>query len=398
MFEQATLYNAQPKTPLSHSRQIIKAMSDSLIPERPIVVSPSLASSIGLEQAILLQHLESLLALGVSQHNNGYQWTNITLASLVEQLPFWSAAAVRRILQQLIDLGMILTDHFPVNEQQSFACAINQQTAAGAVQTRAKPPIAAQNHQPSAALGAHRIPKNWQPNHSVLTQLEHRGVTPEFIASAVDDFVFYWSERNETSHAWSSKFLKNVQRRWEQEQNRLNQQANENHRQPLHGDKTKIAKQWQPSLDAIEILERMGINANFIDDAIAEFVLYWAERGDEQNTWNSKFVSHVKRQWAQFTHTLKHDTEPRVIGDQWQPDHEVFDVLTIANIDARFARELVPEFVLFWKDKNELHHSWNTKFLQHVKFRWARRDQQNTSSKGDAFERLTDRSWAADLV
>ena len=81
-----------------------------------------------------------------------------------------------------------------------------------------------------------------------------------------------------------------------------------------------------------------------------------------------------------------------------EPYREVFDVLAIANIELQFIRDLIPEFVLFWRDKNELHHSWNTKFLQHVKYRWVRRNQDHPNAKGDAFERLSDRSWAADLI
>ena len=73
-------------------------------------------------------------------------------------------------------------------------------------------------------------------------------------------------------------------------------------------------------------------------------------------------------------------------------------MLAIANIELQFARDLIPEFVLYWRDKNELHHSWNTKFLQHVKYRWVRRNQDHPNTKVDAFERLSDRSWAADLI
>ena len=387
-------------------------MPNSLIPERAILVSPSLAATIGLEQAILLQHLESLAAFAQSLQrakvDNGYIWVDISLETLTSQLPFWSAAAIRRVLQQLIDLGMVLTDTFPTRDQQHFAFAINQQLpatqstpvdsagATPAVISQAKQPEPA---NPTDSLGAYRIPAQWQPSVDVKTQLQQRGVSEAFIDDAVDEFVLYWRERNETAYAWSSKFLQHVQRRWEQHQSQLNQRRQET---PFlanaNQEKTEINQQWQPNIDAIEILERMGINRNFIDDAVAEFVLYWQERGEAQKTWNSKFVSHVKRQWAQFTHTLKHDTESRRIGANWQPDHEVYDVLTIANIDVNFANDLLPEFVLYWKDKNQLHHSWNTKFLQHVKFRWARRDQNSNASKGDAFERLTDRSWAADLM
>lgn len=369
-------------------------MTESLIPERPLVFSPSLAASIGLEEAILLQHLEALLALGSKQTRDGYHWTSSNLLSLSEQLPFWSTAAVRRILLKVHDLGLILISQMPTSEDQIIELAINQQIR---VQSQASSQSRqAANPAANNDLGAQRIAANWRPDSAIVEQLKQQGIDQAFIEATIDEFVFYWRERNEASHAWSSKFLQHVSRRWQTHQQHLHATANKLLSAKL--SEKNIGKQWQPSPDAIEILERMGINKNFIDDAVAEFVLYWQERNEAQATWNSKFVNHVKRQWARFTHTLKHDTEPRPISDNWIPDHEVFDVLTIANIDAHFARELIPEFVLFWRDKNELHHSWNTKFLQHVKYRWARRNEQKAGSKGDAFERLTDRSWAADLV
>ncbi len=369
-------------------------MTESLIPERPIVVSPSLAASIGLEEAILLQHLEAVLALAPAGHRDGYQWTTTCLSTLSEQLPFWTTPAIRRILLKLHDLGLVLINAMPNSEQQSIELAINQQHRPKHQATAAKPT------NNSRSLGAQRIAANWRPDRAIIEQLQQQGIEHRFIDEAIDEFVFYWRERNEASHAWSSKFLQHVSKRWQRHQHHKQEAANKLSlaNNPVPDQYYSDAKQWQPSPDAIEILERMGINKNFIDDAVAEFVLYWQERKEAQTTWNSKFVNHVKRQWARFTHTLKHDTEPRPISDNWVPDHEVFDVLSIANIDSQFARDLIPEFVLFWRDKNELHHSWNTKFLQHVKYRWARRNTQQAGAKGDAFERLTDRSWAADLV
>jgi hypothetical protein len=365
-------------------------MTESLIPERPVIVSPSLAASIGLEEAILLQHLESVLALGMGETRDGYHWTTTQLSTLTQQLPFWTTAALRRILNNLVDLGMVLVKTMPKDENQTLELTINQQVR---YQRHNQPSSQA---TPSASLGAQRISANWRPDRAILDQLNQQGIDLKFVEANIDEFVFYWRERNEASHAWSSKFLQHVSRRWQTHQHHLQEAAVKLVTPPKH--QTPIAKQWQPSPDAVEILERMGINRNFIDDAVAEFILYWQERKEAQSTWNSKFVNHVKRQWARFTHTLKHDTEPRPITEQWKPDHEVFDVLTIANIDSQFARNLIPEFVLFWRDKNELHHSWNTKFLQHVKYRWARRNDNQTGAKGDTFERLTDRSWAADLI
>ena len=406
---------------ISKQRRPSKIMSHSLIPERPVLVSPSLAASIGLEEAILLQHLEACCqfsngnpnttsaivkgnnpsAYGKSHLPQGYQWAHLSLAALAEQLPFWTPASVRRILQSLIDLGMLIIDTLPSSESHSFAFAINQQSAAE--------PIAAPRrsaHQPG--LGGQKIDAQWQPDAAVITQLQQQGVAPSFILSAVDEFVLYWRERNEISHSWSSKFLQHVNRRWQQDKQHQHDRT-ARLTQLSASNPQGMQPSWQPSIDAVEILLRMGIHQNFVDDAIAEFVLYWQERGDAQATWNSKFVTHVKRQWARYTHTLKHDTEPVPMYENWQPDHEVFDVLAIANIEEQFAKELVPEFMMYWRDKNELHHSWNTKFLQYVKHQWSRThqakehnangkhgqtDEKRRTRDRSLLEDLTDRSWA----
>ena len=81
------------------------------------------------------------------------------------------------------------------------------------------------------------------------------------------------------------------------------------------------------------------------------------------------------------------------------------------NIDLDFATSLLPEFIVYWKDSNQTHTSWNSKFLQHVKYHWAKRHQmqqqtdnshggqQGTHSTGRTRDRsleqdLTDTSWA----
>lgn len=161
-----------------------------------------------------------------------------------------------------------------------------------------------------------------------------------------------------------------------------------------------------PSADALEILERNEVARHFIDDAVPEFVLYWREHNPKQKALNSKFIQHIRRQWARYSSSLAHDTEPQRIAANWQPTEDVFDILQMSHIDTQFALELVPSFVLYWKDSNQLYASWNTKFLQHVKYHWAKRNelqthggQQGSSATGRSRDRslsddLSDRSWA----
>ena len=162
--------------------------------------------------------------------------------------------------------------------------------------------------------------------------------------------------------------------------------------------------QWQPSLDALEILTTQAeIPKNFVTDAIPEFILYWQERGDKLNTWNSKFIQHVRLQWKKYHATVESNTDPKPIPANWYPSEDVFDVIRLANIDVGFAQSLVQEFVLYWRDSQQVHTSWNTRFLQHAKRGWAhqlRTDQpasnlnQRSTRELSLEEELNDRSWA----
>jgi|SRR5690554_914856 len=357
----------------------------SLINESPLQFSAQLAATIGLEEAIVLQLLHDTALM---QGSNPYQ---IAVSALVQRLSFWSLADIQRILKSLCDKGVLQQLSPPVSQSESLQYRFDtllRKEAAPAVPT------------PIAPRGANKISPYFQPDETVLQQLAQHGVSADFARQQVNEFVTYWRERDEISHSWQARFLKHTLRAWQiQRSQPWLAQANETP-QPLQA-------MWQPSQDALEILQRNGINSRFIEDAVPEFVLYWRERGTATNTWNSKFIQHVKQQWARYTSSLQHDTEPRRIPVNWQPSNDVYDILRMANIDANFAKARIDEFVLYWKDSNKMQNSWNTKFLQHVKYCWANQHQitggynaqrQNATGQGTAagsfIEKHTDRSWA----
>ena len=72
-----------------------------------------------------------------------------------------------------------------------------------------------------------------------------------------------------------------------------------------------MSPQWLPSADALEILGNVGISHSFIEDAIPEFVLYWRERGVVHGAWNTKFIEHIRRQWAKYMASFGLDDTPR---------------------------------------------------------------------------------------
>ena len=352
----------------------------SLLPEKPLIISPSLAATIGLEETVLLQLLNELMCHGKPERQGDYDWLNIDSGQLQKFAPFWSLADLQRVVGSLRDKGILLVASPPLTEGHLLRFAFNEQCADNS--NTAMPgefPTtlpATPTHQSTRPISP-----DWRPENDVLQQLAQYNIPATFIADQLPEFITYWTERGEPRYSWGSKFIKHVLRLWRAQQTET----------ARRGQDTPISRDWQPSQDAMEILTRQAaINRNFVEDAIPEFVLYWLERGESSSTWNSRFIMHVKRQWARFTHTMEQDTMPRPLAADWQPREELFEVLTLANIPRDFAERLVPEFVLYWRDSGQLYGSWNTKFLQQVKREWSRH-QTHTQDSSDGKEQRSDR-------
>jgi len=371
----------------------------SLIPERQLLFSPLLAATIGLEEAILLQHLQLLFEHHGSQIRNNYAWLSIERAYLLRTLPFWSAEDLQRISRSLADKGVLLLDSPPLHTAERLVFAVNEPAPTASTPAAAVPPQLVQTRR-SAGL----LPLHWSPSEDLLQVMSMNHTIPrQFALDQLEDFIFYWRERGETSHAWENKFRQHVIAIWRRQQ----QHQAEAFRVP---QTTTLDNNWRPSADALEIMERSEIERDFIEQAIPEFILYWRERGTNPKELNSKFIQHIRIQWAKYTSSLEHSTEPKRITEQWQPSEDVFDILRLSHIDTEFARSLLPEFIVYWRDSNQAHTSWNSKFIQHVKHHWAKRHQieqaghshagqQGTNTTGRTRDRslqqdLTDTSWA----
>jgi DnaT-like ssDNA binding protein len=377
-------------------------MSDSsLVPERQLVFSPGLAATVGLEEAILLQHLQGLFEHRQPQLRDNHAWLSVERDYLLTTLPFWNAVDLHRITRSLADKGVILMESGPLHSAERLVFALNEPVHS---QQAAPPPEPAP--APPTRRSAGLLPVHWSPSEDLLQLLAlNHNIPRQFALDQLEDFIFYWRERGETSHAWENKFRKHVVGNWRHEQQAQAQAASFQVKGPATLD-----KHWRPSLDALEIMQRSGIDTDFIEQAIPEFILYWRERGTAPKELNSKFIQHIRIQWAKYSSGLEHSTEPRRIVDHWQPSEDVYDILRMSHIDLDFARTLLPEFIVYWKDTNQAHTSWNSKFIQHVKYHWAKRHQlqqtdtshggqQGTHSTGRTRDRsleddLTDTSWA----
>ena len=349
--------------------------SGSLIPDRQLTFSPELAATIGLEEAILLQEIG-----GILKDRTG--WTTVNLQQLQAQLPFWSTTHIGELIGKLADLGILASAQHPDPQMLMLAIASTERTDHSA---------GGQDHS------RYTVTTPWIPDRALIDLLIlNHGMTEAFIDDARQSFI------PEANREIETQFRQHVLSQW---RNRQSQRNTFEISPPA-----PFGKDWVPSQDALDILAQAGIDAAFANAVRAEFVLYWSERGGAPKEINSRFVEHVRRRWLRHTSQMQHSTEPTRIPRNWQPDSAVYDTLRLAGINEAAARALLPEFVMYWLDSNEVHTSWNSKFLQHVK-RQCRADtegdqhggEQGRGNAGTGYrskdrslsDDLTDTSWAS---
>ncbi len=91
-------------------------MSNLLLEERPLVIIPSLAVEIGLEEAIVLQQIHYWLVLNRQAKRNffdGKFWTyNTPEKWQQENFPFWTVKKVRTTLNSLRSMGLLIVGNY----------------------------------------------------------------------------------------------------------------------------------------------------------------------------------------------------------------------------------------------------------------------------------------------
>ena len=86
-------------------------MSSLLIQEVPLMVLPTLATKIGLNEAMFLQQLHYWIDR--SKHEmEGHRWIYNTIEDWCKQFPFWSRRTIVRVISSLERHGLVLTANY----------------------------------------------------------------------------------------------------------------------------------------------------------------------------------------------------------------------------------------------------------------------------------------------
>ena len=312
-----------------------------------ITFSKEIANTIGLEEAVLLEHLKQEERL----------YGQVSMQQICSDISFWSNEKIFEVLSKLIKTGLI-----------------NETIVDGV------PHFSSKKHNKKTPTNNR---DKWVPDKDVIDQINEYGIPEDFANLQIDDFKKLNQERNEKDINWGVKFLRFVIKKWRHKEVEDNKKM-----------KTKpIDKNWVPDMDAKEILINSGINEDFIDKEVPEFVLYWTERKEESDIWNSKFIAHIRRQWGRFKEIKENDNSPSIMTSDWSPNSDFFDILEMTEIPKEFAENAKLEFVMYWKESGQSLNSWNSKFLQHVKYQWERANKGQTPQLSKQIDKRIESSW-----
>jgi hypothetical protein len=96
--------------------RLTQTTSRLLIDESPLQVLPSLATAIGLNEAIFLQQVHYWLKMSTHEHD-GRRWIYNTLDAWHEQFPFFTMSMLRRTIDELRRRGLLLAENYNESKQ-----------------------------------------------------------------------------------------------------------------------------------------------------------------------------------------------------------------------------------------------------------------------------------------
>jgi hypothetical protein len=86
-------------------------LSKLLLDDKPLIVLPSLAGKVGLNESIVLQQLHYWL-LESKNIKDGFKWVYNTYEDWQKQFPFWSVRTLKRIITGLETEELIITGNY----------------------------------------------------------------------------------------------------------------------------------------------------------------------------------------------------------------------------------------------------------------------------------------------
>ncbi len=143
----------------------------------------------------------------------------------------------------------------------------------------------------------------------------------------------------------------------------------------------KETDDFYPSEDLLKQASNLGIDENFLGDQLPSFNLFWKGKDLKPYSKESKFLQFALKNWRKKEKVEYQESKKVLIDSNWQPSEDAISILKNIGMNDSFIESLLPEFILFWKEKRVKSNSWNSTFLNHAKKQWARKSFKIDSDK-----------------
>jgi hypothetical protein len=143
------------------------------------------------------------------------------------------------------------------------------------------------------------------------------------------------------------------------------------------------AMSFYPGEDLIKQACNLGIKKDFLGDQLPSFNLFWKGKDLKPHLKESKFLQYALKNWREKEKIEYQESKKVLMDNNWQPSEDAKSILKGLKMSASFIDGLLPEFILFWKEKRIKSNSWNSTFLNHAKKQWARKNFKLDREKED---------------
>lgn len=236
-------------------------------PEKPLLFYPSLARQIGTDEALLLGLYHEYLQQHGLPDKAGRLAAVIAHPEWLALADFWDEERLAMTTNSLV-------------EQQMIHAAFGHGGAIRITDLNSEPVPVTAPIQQTAPVSVQELPVVEQPpERSEIARRVHqaqpatRGPAPTFGGS------IGWSRQRQSPA--QGEFA-----------SRLNEIEEKN--QKLH----TMFLGWRPSQMLFDMLPRHSIPAEFAEQLLDEFILYWLDKDRKESNWDQKFLAWVKREWV----------------------------------------------------------------------------------------------------
>nr|WP_320135857.1 DnaT-like ssDNA-binding domain-containing protein [uncultured Amphritea sp.] len=248
-------------------------------PEKPVLFYPSLARTVGSDEAILLAIYHDYIQLHGLPDKSGVPSAVLSRSEWLSLTSFWDEDKLAMVTSSLVSQGYIqasfghgraiklaLVDTDQTMAQPSAPDFSAEATAPETVTVQALPVV----EQPPERNEISRRVQQAQPRRlgpaptfgGSIGWSKSRQVTPSRQTTPENDFASRLNEIEEKNQKLHAMFLG-----------------------------------WKPSRTLLDMLPRHSIPEPFAEQLLDEFILYWLDKDRKESNWDQKFLAWVKREW-----------------------------------------------------------------------------------------------------